>query len=96
MLYTSCTSTRRNERPYRAVSLGLHRMLEALNAQTGWDVPIHVDAASGGFIAPFINPDLVRSIAAIDLVPHAQAVQEKRQNDMPAWPWSARGNRHVI
>lgn len=24
----------------------------------GWDIPIHVDAASGGFIAPFIYPDL--------------------------------------
>lgn len=24
-----------------------------------WDTPIHVDAASGGFIAPFIYPDLV-------------------------------------
>lgn len=32
--------------------------LEKLNAKTGWDVPIHVDAASGGFIAPFIQPDL--------------------------------------
>jgi glutamate/tyrosine decarboxylase-like PLP-dependent enzyme len=28
----------------------IHDMLEALNAETGWDVPIHVDAASGGFI----------------------------------------------
>ncbi len=24
----------------------------------GWDIPIHVDAASGGFIVPFIYPDL--------------------------------------
>lgn len=23
-----------------------------------WDTPIHVDAASGGFIAPFLYPDL--------------------------------------
>lgn len=23
------------------------------------DCPIHVDAASGGFVAPFVNPDLV-------------------------------------
>ncbi|CAG8687644.1 6348_t:CDS:2, partial [Dentiscutata heterogama] len=28
------------------------------NKKTGWDVPIHVDAASGGFVAPFVNPDL--------------------------------------
>ena len=33
-------------------------MLEKLNAKTGWDVPIHVDGASGAFIAPFINPAL--------------------------------------
>jgi glutamate decarboxylase len=26
---------------------------------TGLDVPVHVDAASGGFIAPFLDPDLV-------------------------------------
>jgi glutamate decarboxylase len=32
--------------------------LEKLNARTGWDVPIHVDAASGGFVAPFLQPKL--------------------------------------
>jgi glutamate decarboxylase len=32
--------------------------LDALQQQTGWDIPIHVDAASGGFIAPFLQPDL--------------------------------------
>jgi glutamate decarboxylase len=37
---------------------GIHDMLVELNKETGWDVPIHVDAASGGFIAPFIDPDL--------------------------------------
>ena len=33
--------------------------LDKLQAETGLDIPIHVDAASGGFIAPFIEPDLV-------------------------------------
>jgi glutamate decarboxylase len=33
--------------------------LDDLQARTGLDVPIHVDAASGGFVAPFIQPDLV-------------------------------------
>jgi glutamate decarboxylase len=33
--------------------------LDALQARTGVDVPVHVDAASGGFVAPFIDPDLV-------------------------------------
>ena len=32
--------------------------LDALQARTGLDVPIHVDAASGGFLAPFVEPDL--------------------------------------
>ncbi|MEM0966756.1 MAG: glutamate decarboxylase [Verrucomicrobiota bacterium] len=32
--------------------------LDELNAKTGWDVPLHVDAASGGFVAPFLQPDL--------------------------------------
>ena len=31
----------------------------ALNAEQGWDVPLHVDAASGGFVAPFLQPELV-------------------------------------
>jgi len=31
---------------------------DELNKKTGWDIPIHVDAASGGFIAPFIQPKL--------------------------------------
>ncbi len=33
--------------------------LDDLQRRTGLDVPIHVDAASGGFIAPFLQPDLV-------------------------------------
>ena len=33
--------------------------LDDLQSRTGLDVPIHVDAASGGFVAPFVEPDLV-------------------------------------
>jgi glutamate decarboxylase len=33
--------------------------LDGLEREQGIDVPIHVDAASGGFVAPFIQPDLV-------------------------------------
>jgi glutamate decarboxylase len=33
--------------------------LDELAASGGPDVPLHVDAASGGFIAPFVQPDLV-------------------------------------
>jgi glutamate decarboxylase len=34
-------------------------VLDALQASTGLDIPIHVDGASGGMIAPFLQPDLV-------------------------------------
>jgi glutamate decarboxylase len=33
--------------------------LDDLQKNTGLNVPIHVDGASGGFLAPFIDPDLV-------------------------------------
>ena len=32
--------------------------LDALQRETGLDIPIHVDGASGGFLAPFCTPDL--------------------------------------
>jgi glutamate decarboxylase len=32
--------------------------LDRLQAEKGLDIPIHVDAASGGFVAPFLQPDL--------------------------------------
>ena len=35
----------------------LNDALEKYNAKTGHDIPIHVDAASGGFILPFLNPE---------------------------------------
>lgn len=35
----------------------LDRALDAYNAKTGYEIPIHVDAASGGFILPFLRPE---------------------------------------
>jgi glutamate decarboxylase len=32
--------------------------LDDLQEERGLDIPVHVDAASGGFVAPFIQPDL--------------------------------------
>jgi len=32
--------------------------LDRLQRDTGLDIPIHVDGASGGFLAPFVDPDL--------------------------------------
>jgi glutamate decarboxylase len=37
---------------------GIDALLVRLEEEKGWDIPIHVDAASGGFIAPFAYPDL--------------------------------------
>ena len=36
----------------------IHDALVEHNAKTGHDIPMHVDAASGGFVAPFLHPDL--------------------------------------
>jgi glutamate decarboxylase len=33
--------------------------LDKLEKSTGLDIPVHVDAASGGFVAPFLDPELV-------------------------------------
>lgn len=40
--------------PVKAV----HDALDKLQKETGLDIPIHVDGASGGFLAPFCAPDL--------------------------------------
>ena len=40
--------------PVEAVCAALDR----LQAETGLDIPVHVDGASGGFLAPFCAPDL--------------------------------------
>jgi glutamate decarboxylase len=32
--------------------------LDSLASRAGLDIPLHVDAASGGFVAPFVQPDL--------------------------------------
>lgn len=33
-------------------------LLQRVNADNGWQVPLHIDAASGGFLAPFTRPEL--------------------------------------
>jgi glutamate decarboxylase len=38
--------------------LEISQALDGLQAAHGHDVPIHVDAASGGFVAPFLQPEL--------------------------------------
>ena len=36
----------------------IHDRVVAYNTANGTDIPIHVDAASGGFVAPFLHPHL--------------------------------------
>ncbi|MBO0811981.1 MAG: glutamate decarboxylase [Microlunatus sp.] len=38
---------------------GIAGALDEIAAAGGPDVPVHVDAASGGFVAPFLDPELV-------------------------------------
>jgi len=35
----------------------INALLEEIEKEKGWDIPIHVDGASGGFILPFLYPD---------------------------------------
>jgi glutamate decarboxylase len=37
----------------------ISKALDKLQAETGLDIPIHVDGASGAFLAPFLQPDLL-------------------------------------
>lgn len=36
---------------------GINKFLEKVKDEKGWDIPIHVDGASGGFVMPFTRPD---------------------------------------
>lgn len=36
----------------------INEVLIKIKETKGWDIPIHVDAASGGFITPFLNPEI--------------------------------------
>jgi glutamate decarboxylase len=35
----------------------LDTLLRKVKDEKGWDIPLHVDGASGGFVAPFSNPE---------------------------------------
>src|SRR5438094_2029552 len=53
----------------------ISKALDAYQAETGIDVPLHVDAASGGFVAPFLTPDLawdfrLKRVASINASGH--------------------------
>lgn len=37
---------------------GVNQYLLKVKKEKGWDIPIHVDGASGGFVAPFVYPEV--------------------------------------
>ena len=37
----------------------IHDELEKINKKNKWDIPMHIDGASGGLVAPFIQSDLL-------------------------------------
>lgn len=37
----------------------MNALLVRIKREKGWDIPLHVDAASGGFVVPFVKPDFV-------------------------------------
>ena len=53
----------------------INDLLVQVKQDKGWDIPIHVDGASGGFIAPFADPDLkldfrLEQVASINVSGH--------------------------
>ena len=54
---------------------GMDKVVSELNEKNGWHVGIHVDAASGGFIAPFVHPKLqwdfkLKNVVSINVSGH--------------------------
>jgi glutamate decarboxylase len=54
---------------------GIDAVVEELNAKHGWNLVIHVDAASGGFVAPFVYPNIafdfrLPNVASINVSGH--------------------------
>lgn len=37
---------------------GINELLVRIKTERGWDIPIHVDGASGGFLMAFVHPDV--------------------------------------
>jgi glutamate decarboxylase len=53
----------------------INDLLVRIKADEGWDIPLHVDGASGAFIAPFSEPDLrwdfrLEQVASINVSGH--------------------------
>lgn len=70
---------------------GQYEDVKAINdllVRRGVDCPIHVDAASGGFVAPFVMPELewdfrLERVVSINVSGHKYGLV--RIDDVPAW-----------
>ncbi|WP_072107662.1 pyridoxal-dependent decarboxylase, partial [Shigella sonnei] len=54
----------------------LHDALDKFQADTGIDIDMHIDAASGGFLAPFVAPDIVWDFAINFSRPAGQVIAQ--------------------
>jgi glutamate decarboxylase len=69
--------------------------LDQLLSDTGLDVPIHVDAASGGFVAPFLDPDLVWDFR----LPRVQSINASGHKYGLVYPgvgWAVWRDKHAL
>ena len=67
------------------VSRQICAALDALERETGIDVPVHVDGASGAMIAPFVDPDLewdfrLPRVASINTSGHKYGRRSRRRS----------------
>ncbi len=64
----------------------LHDALDKFQADTGIDIDMHIDAASGGFLAPFVAPDIVWDFR----LPRVKSISASATNSV--WlRWAAAG-----
>jgi glutamate decarboxylase len=69
--------------------------LDTLARERGIDVPLHVDAASGGFVAPFIQPELVWDFR----IPRVQSINASGHKYGLVYPgvgWAIWRNREAL
>src|SRR3954465_10108264 len=65
--------------------------LDAFEAETGLDIPVHVDGASGAFVAPFIDEDLVWDFQLARVAP----INPPAHKHGPAYPGGGRPAQRV-
>jgi glutamate decarboxylase len=74
----------------------IDELLQRVNSEHGWQIPMHIDAASGGFLIPFSQPDMawdfrLPSVHSINVSNHKfglvypgmGTVIFRRQDDVP-------------